>query len=181
MVLGQPHSGTTMTMGILEILGVDIANSKGNNRKELQGVFMLIHRLNFIAKSNEEKAKLVRNELSQYFPDPKGLWGFKAITANSNLACWLEAFPNVKIVYIYRKSEPKHSPSFKWLDRQNKYKLKLYDQLKSFPKTKILELNYDKIVDKPLEECQKIADFIGVKFSKDSKQKINKFVIRKKN
>lgn len=180
VVMGRPYSGTTMTMKILEMLGVTIFFDKNvtgfaYKHRESRRVDVLelenVRKGLIRGKNRLEVISEVKKELPKIFTPTNGLWGFKGLPLGHNLDIWLEAFPKMKIIYIYRNSVSRHlviHPE-RWKNMQDQYQAIFQNYICSYPNTEFLKIVYEEVLLYPKEHFQKIADFVGVNLSEELK------------
>jgi len=187
IVLGRPHSGTSMTVKILEMLGMSIKEDKDKKsfsytHRENRGIdlleFILVRRgLIELGLDRKDVVRTIRKRVNELYSGIRGFWGFKILSGCKNLDVWIEAFPRLKIVYIYRKSISRHhiTDAEHWKFLQDDYHDRLYNHLKKYPETKILEIVYDEVLEKPEEHFEKIANFLGVELSEKLRNYASEF------
>jgi len=203
LVLGMHRSGTSVVAGLLNILGVkmgdnlipkDVNNVSGYyedaefhelNREILHAAGGNWHQppseeaINKQINFNHKIKKLVENK--------QGLWGWKdprtVLTAN----LYVPHLTNPVLVICNRKTEEvvrSLQKRDKFISEKsyqliNDYKTRINNFVSNHPEIPQIEISYNRVVENPIQEMEKVANFLNVEFTTKARSKVKKFILSK--
>lgn len=187
IVVGCAYSGTSMTMKILEKLGVNVGSQDkyiSPARKEMAGFVLSGGRgwntreipvVRYIAYERGLSKARKLSLIDEFFGDSEK-WGFKFLLPFEILREILSLYPNAKLVHIHRNSQSRNWPNEDWAKQQREYEWKLVEVLKDFSGVTKITLEYDAITENPAGEINLLAKFVGTTFTKELETWTNGFV-----
>ena len=211
VVLGQARSGTSVTTGVLETLGVDMGppswptdwNPKGNFEDESFGklhkailnsaeagrtYFDPPARERLLAQG-DKFARQIEDLLAEK-SNGKPLWGWKHPDTIMMIDLYLPHLVNPHFVVVFRnplgtaQSTVEHTRRFQDkvdLDRALKLVHYYHGEMLRFldlhPELPKVFLAFEELVENPLREAQKLADFIGVELTEKKMRQVERLVI----
>jgi len=203
IVVGMHRSGSSATMGMLRILGVDIGDDLGssgdsNNPKgylENQEFYQFERKIlrqtgarwdyavpeeqilrTFKFYEKEFKILLRKFNRSEY-------WGYKAIRGGL-FPEYLSKIPNLYLIICWRSPEAvvkslKRRNGFtteKSLWLYSTYYFRIFRYLSNHQEIPVHIVNYDSLVDNPKKELKKIAKFLDIEITKDMLDESEKWI-----
>lgn len=211
ILLGFHKSGTSATAGLLSILGVHMGEKlRSADGKNPKGYFedMEILRLNTqILKDAGGDAwsppisENILKQKSKYdkrildFIERKNkrydIWGWKVTTTCLTAELYYPYLKNPHFVVVFRnpigaaKSAIEHTEGkINFLDAislANYYNEQLAEFLKRHPDSLKCYVSFEKMINQPVEEAEKIARFLDVEFTETHVRRIEKFIISRSN
>lgn len=199
IVLGMHRSGTSITAGILSLMGVNmgrigppkISNIKGHFEDldflSLNEKILLSHNASW---RNPPKKIVIypslKNEAKNLvFKKQKILWGWKDPRTVFTIDYYFDDIINPYFIFIHRDSNKVAESLFK-RDKTSlednliviqRYKRRidfLIKKTKNYPQ---LFIKMEKIIENPILEANKIASFLNIKITNNQQRKILSFVV----
>lgn len=211
VVLGLARSGTSVTTGVLETLGVDMGppswptdwNPKGNFEDE---DFARLHKaiLNAAAPGKTyfdppapeqilaERGRFAASiqNLLRAKSEGKPLWGWKHPDTILMTELYLPYLVNPYFVLVFRNplgtahSTVEHTRKFKdqvdlWraLKLVNYYYAEILGFIDRHPELPKAFLSFEDLVENPLKEAGRLAEFLGVEFTEKKMRQVENLVI----
>jgi hypothetical protein len=193
LVLGRGRCGTSMVAGVLDRLGVDMKTGV-RDKKRVKGYYEggeFIAQLREFAKKNEPFAQgNPPKEFIEMFEKyrKRGDWGSKT-KATLTLLPWIEQLSEVYVIVLSRDKVAQAKSLIKncWGNRQDWRKdptyiyqsiLRFHDKIEEIfklrPNIPRLDLDFDYIIDNPVEATKKIAEFVEKPYNKDASDFIDR-------
>ena len=188
LVLGVARSGTSMTAGMLSIIGVEMHEKKGPPKVAAQNPKGAFENVNFTtitskmhqALKDGKPMRVVKQQYDQRLTDAityhkKPLWGFKSAAAHHVLGIILPLLENPHLVVVVRSLM--HNAQSWQIHMKDVYgsKVALQDALKNISDSQhILMRNslasscpklftsYEGIKKDPVAEAERMSKFLGV-------------------
>ena len=206
IVLGQARSGTSMTAGLLNILGVNlhhVDNPSSQNPKgafEDRGFNSITSKMHIDLKKGYTKEKMkelwddeIKKLLERKSEDD--IWGWKSALTHYNIDLFLPHLNNphfivvtrnkadaAKSLVVHRKDVYNAVISFeeaiKDVTRSMKVLEEVVDDLKKrqYP---VLNTTYGSIKTSPVPELKKMAEFLEIPLTDEMKQQVKEFIMPK--
>lgn len=201
IVIGQPRSGTSVTIGMLKIMGVDLGgplDERVDPPVHLTPTFENYKVMNInnslLAKTNgslfyppdeigsDDNLDL---QLQEFVAQNKSeIWGFKDPRFSYTFDIWKKYLPNPYIVFTRREDEKLVDAILRYsftmehhVIRANikKYKENVKRWAKEYPH---FFMDFEKLMKNPLRMANRMAKFIGVKLTEKQKEEIKRFVVK---
>lgn len=193
IVLGRGRCGTSMVSGVLDRLGVNMKTGV-RDEKRVKGYYEggeFISQLRDFAKKNEPfvKGKPQKKFVDMFEKHKKsGDWGNKT-KASLTLLPWIEQLSDVYVIVLSRDKVAQAKSLVKncWGNRQDWRKdptyiyqtiLRFHEKVEEYflerPNIPRLDLDFDFIIDNPVEATKKIAEFVNLPYNKEASNFIDK-------
>jgi len=200
VILGNARSGTSMTAGILNHLGVAISHVHQPNSQNPKGAFESMAFNTITSKMHQElnQGKPKKYILATYGDKIKELvekhqselWGWKSAATHWTLDLFLPYLQNPHLVIVTRNIMH-NAESWKVHMKTNYGQNVTFDQAMDnmIDSTKVLIsevkkakcpkcwTTYEDIRANPLAEAEKMAKFLGIEFGKAKKEKVAEFIM----
>lgn len=199
VVLGNARSGTSMTAGLLSILGVNMnpvdnpspQNPKGSfEDKEFIRVTTSMHQDLKAGKTRAEITAAWAPELKDLITPRSGLWGFKSALSHHHLQTILPLLTNPHLVVVTR-NVLHNAKSFVVHQRDNYANVVSLESalvnMADSAKVLIHSLDdvtaprlytsYEDIKHNPVLEASKLANFLQVRLSNEQKRQVSQFIM----
>ena len=209
IILGAARSGTSVTTGILSVLGLDVGNVRPPDETNPHGYFedaevsKLISEIYALAggtglnppakeKILEQRERVDKKveQFCQKRSKNKKIWGWKVPGTNLVIELFLPYLVNPHFVIVFRnplmvaKSLTKRSIGigkkvtfFQALRLTNFYNSETLGFLEKNPSLPRVFIAYEDIMNDPIKETRRLADFLGLELNEEKKKEINKLVI----
>lgn len=200
LILGNARSGTSMTAGVLSILGVDIRHSNIINEQNPKGSFeskdwniitTKIHKEILNSKIFEDIIDDYQYEILQLIEMYQSeLWGWKSALTHRALDVYIPYLENPHLVIVTRNivkninswirhMKTNYGTNVSWEVASNNILNStniLFEQVNKTNCPKIW-VTYEDLKQKPLIESQRMADFINVELDDMKKDEILGFIM----
>ncbi len=210
IVLGAARSGTSVTAGILDILGVDFGNvmSSGYGNpsgyfedkeirylttevfKQAGGDLMKPPPLEKILQQKDKVEDKIK-KLCLNKSRGKLLWGWKLPSSNLIVEWFLPYVKNPYFIVVLRNPLSVATSLVKFetykgsqtltlceaLRLGNYFNKEIIELLKRHPDLPRIFVAYEDLMEEPIKESKKLADFLGVPMTKKERGKIAKLII----
>jgi|GEM_PF-569222 len=207
VLLGMHRSGTSVTMSILEELGVHIGdNILGKNDSNPLGHFEDLDFINLndkilkAAKGDWDNPPSLENilQVEEFFGEEikslirsKNLnvvWGWKDPRTCLTLPLYLKHLKNYKIIVIERDNQEianslskRNGFSLEFsIELINKYKSQLKDNIKDISEEKILSIQFDELKEHKINTIKSIAKFLEINSSASDIENAANLIVDKK-
>ena len=205
VVLGNGRSGTSMTTGILKILGVNMDARENPNEFNPRGDFESMDAYNInlkilrgtrwqdfltslpIYEDILKQGDNVKEDIQNFIKSKSSeMWGWKNPETTMTIELYLPYLENPHFV-IMGRNPIKTAESIMKMTKIDFYcaskvynyfqdvLLRFTEKHKDLPK---MFLCFEDILQDPIKEAKRLAEFIGLEITKEQKTKIDKFVIR---
>lgn len=203
IVIGHGRSGTSLTAGMLKILGVDVGINARPDKDNPRGRFedesfeeMNIKIVNY--KDKEDKSSEVKQKLSNEIKTlikrkskNKLIWGWKHPFTIFTIDFFLPYLLNPYFIFVFRNPidvvnstlEFGHGGKmnfFQAFQSVNSYNKEILNFLVKHPDLPKIFITFENIISNPVKEAKRLSDFLGLELKEKQIIKINKFVIPRK-
>ena len=200
IVLGNARSGTSMTAGMLYILGVHMTHISNPSSQNPKGAFEnpLFNRLTDHIMTDLKKGKDKSQIKEQYdekikqliSDNEKTIWGWKSATTHWGLDIFLDYVKNPHLVIVTRNIL--HNAQSWVVHMRDHYKkhVTLVHALRTMAQstqvlieqacranTPKLWITYEDIKQHPVQEAKRMAEFLGLEFDETKEQEIKQFIM----
>lgn len=200
LVVGQPRSGTSLTVGFLRILGVELGYIndevfdwhptgilENEDAMRINSAMMVESGGDLFEPPTKIKCRPEdRQRIKDYIKKNKHpMWGFKDPRLCYTLKFWYKYLPDPHVVFVRRKKESLIEATLRYAPKSVTKKqvvknIKRYHQeMKQWKNIKHIFVDFDKLRNEPLKQAEKIAKFLGVKMTTYQKELIQKLVVKK--
>ena len=202
IVLGCPRSGTSLTAGLLRILGVDVGIGSRPDRHNPRGGFEdedfakmdsdIMQRLESLNSDNKkdvikrefgEKIKKLIKEKSE----DKIIWGWKHPPTVFTIDFYLSYLINPFFVIVFRNPigvakslvefNNKEIDLLEALKITDPYNDGILNFLRKYPGLPKIFITFEDLINNPIREAKKLSDFLGLKLKEEQIAEIKKFII----
>lgn len=202
VVLGQARSGTSMTAGLLNILGVNLHHVDNPSDQNPRGAFEDRAFNGMTSKMHIDMKKGFTPEQMQQKWDEKikellerrkedGLWGWKSALTHYNIGLFIPHLVNphfvvvtrntadaAKSLVVHRKDIYNQKISFEDAAKDVKRSVAvLEERVKEFKRIPTLRTTYGQIKSQPATEIKRFGDFLEVKVTKAIKKQAEEFIM----
>jgi hypothetical protein len=205
VVIGHGRSGTSMVSGMLNIIGVhmDFADNpnKGNPKGdfESQDIVLINDAILRKASGGEDYFRNIPSheniliagerygkDILEYLKDKSGLWGFKDPRTSLTLSLYLPYLENLHIVHVSRKEDgvvksQLSSSGDRYSEQDIRNNLSEYEkriqEFKLLNSSPWVDVYFDNVIQEPIVQARRLADFLGLEISKETESKIQEFII----
>jgi hypothetical protein len=201
VVLGNARSGTSMASGLLSILGVDMHQNHNPHPQNPKGSFEDVNFIYVTSKMHQDmKSNMSREDikkkhlprLTEIINNRGGVWGFKSALTHYSMDIIMPLLKNPHLIVVLRNIY--HNAESYIVHQKDIYKntITLEQSLRTISdSTKVLIDNvntvkspkvfvtYEDMKRSPLEELEKMAQFLKIPLTTKMKNEAVQFILPK--
>ena len=199
IVMGNARSGTSMTSGVLSMLGVNMHQKHNPHPQNPKGAFEDVNVIHVTSKMRQDQKNGMQRpnlkekygkRVAELIEKRSGLWGFKSALTHHNLDFFLEYAKSPRLIIVFRN--PLDNAKSYVIHKEQIYgeNITLENALKEVAdSTRVLINNtsrvdvpkiyatYERLKTNPIKEAGRFAEFLNIRFTDELKQKVKDFIM----